>query len=96
MKVALLNFETSLKESLSEFIGKLEEKNLPRSAFNKVLDETQNFVAILVEGLKTTIGPDIEVGKESLFNDFIAIMESSLRDIESHHKVANNVKQARK
>ncbi len=80
-KVALQNFEATLKESASEFIAKLDENNLSRTEFNEVLAEVESFIALIIEGLKNVVGPRIEENFQCVFKDLVTIIESSCRDM---------------
>lgn len=95
-KVALQNFEATVKESAADLIRSIDDTNLPKSVHNEVLAEMDTFTATMIELLKTYVGPRVDVGKESIFKDCITIVESSWRDIAAQRKSVADAEQAQK
>lgn len=93
MEANLLDFKATVEASVSRLIVKLNDKNLPSGTVNEIMAQLQTFISTMIEGIKTAVGPRIEVGKESIFNDFISRVESSVR---AQLELVNNVEGAGK
>lgn len=82
LNATLLDFETDLKASVSALIRNLlDVHQLPSDLVYEIVAQFEAFISIISEGLKTNIGPLIEVGKEGIFNQFISAIESSFGDV---------------